>query len=127
MVIDEHGSVAGLATMEDLVEEIVGEIHDETETRRDVVADGEGAWLLAGHADIGRLDDLFGRRPEVPGDAATVAGLVNTLAGHVPQVGEVIEHQGLRFEILAANGLKVDRMRVSRAAPPEPAHKEPAG
>ena len=119
MVIDEHGSVAGLATMEDLVEEIVGEIHDETETRRDVVADGEGVWLVAGHVDIGRLGDLFGTRLELPGDAATVAGLVNTLAGHVPQAGEVLEHDGLRFEILAANGLKVDRMRVSRAAPPD--------
>jgi putative hemolysin len=120
IVIDEYGSVAGLATMEDLVEEIVGEIHDETETQRDVLPEGDNSYLVAGHVDIDRLGELFGSRPEVPGDAATVAGLVNTLAGHVPQVGEVLEHDGLRFEIVAADGLKVDRMRIRAIPPPEP-------
>ncbi len=118
IVIDEYGSVAGLATMEDLVEEIVGEIHDETETPRDVVAEPGQSYLVAGHVDIDRLEELFGVRPEAPGDATTVAGLVNALAGHVPQVGEVFDCDGLRFEIVAANGLKVDRLRI-RARPPE--------
>ena len=113
VVIDEYGSVAGVATMEDLVEEIVGEIHDETETPGEVVADGDNCYLVAGHADIDRLEELFGVRPETPAEVATVAGLVNALAGHVPQPGEVFDHNGLRFEVLAANGLKVDRLRIS--------------
>ena len=113
VVIDEYGSVAGVATMEDLVEEIVGEIHDETETPGEVVAEGNNSYLVAGHADIDRLEELFGVRPETPAEVATVAGLVNALAGHVPQPGEVFDHNGLRFEVLAANGLKVDRLRIS--------------
>ncbi len=116
IVIDEYGSVAGLATMEDLVEEIVGEIHDETETQRDVVPEGNNSFIVAGHLDIDRLNELFGVRPDVPAGVATVAGLVNSLAGHVPQPGEVLDHDGLEFQILASNGLKVDRMRI-RARP----------
>lgn len=128
IVIDEYGSVAGLATMEDLVEEIVGEIHDETETQRDVVAEGGNSYVVSGNLDIDRLADLFGVRPEVPGDVATVAGLVNALAGHVPQVGEVLDHDGLCFEILAANGLKVDRLRIrARPAGAEEASPPAAG
>jgi CBS domain containing-hemolysin-like protein len=116
IVIDEYGSVAGLATIEDLVEEIVGEIHDETETQRDVVAEGNNSFIVAGHLDIDRLNELFGVRPDVPAGVATVAGLVNSLAGHVPQAGEVLDHNGLEFQILASNGLKVDRLRI-RARP----------
>ena len=126
VVIDEYGSVAGVATMEDLVEEIVGEIHDETETPGEVVADGDNCYLVAGHADIDRLEELFGVRPETPAEVATVAGLVNALAGHVPQPGEVFDHNGLRFEVLAANGLKVDRLRISaRQAGTEEASSPP--
>ena len=112
IVVDEYGQVAGLATMEDLLEEIVGEIHDETETAADIIAEGDQSYVVPGNLDIDRLEDLFGVRPEPPGDATTVAGLVNALAGHVPQPGEMLEHSGLRFEILAGNGLKVDRLRV---------------
>ena len=126
VVIDEYGSVAGVATMEDLVEEIVGEIHDETETPGEVVADGDNCYLVAGHADIDRLEELFGVRPETPAEVATVAGLVNALAGHVPQPGEVFDHNGLHFEVLAANGLKVDRLRIStRQAGAEEASSRP--
>jgi len=116
IVIDEYGSVAGLATIEDLVEEIVGEIHDETETQRDVVPEGNNSFIVSGHLDIDRLNELFGVRPDVPAGVATVAGLVNSLAGHVPQAGEVLDHDGLEFQILASNGLKVDRLRI-RARP----------
>ncbi len=124
VVIDEYGSVAGLATMEDLVEEIVGEIRDESETQPDVIQESQNTYLVAGHVDVDRLTELFGARPEAPGDAATVAGLVNSLAGHVPQPGEVLEHDRLRFEILAGNGLKVDRLRIS-ALPPEEQQRPP--
>lgn len=119
MVIDEYGSVAGLVTMEDVVEEIVGEIHDETETSRDVVPESGGkSFLVSGTLDVDRLGELFGVRPEVPGDATTVAGLVNAIAGHVPQAGEVLVHDGLEFTVLAGNGLRVDRLRI-RPRPPE--------
>ncbi len=124
IVIDEYGSVAGLATMEDLVEEIVGEIHDETETQHEIFAEAGGSYVVAGHVDLDRLVDMFGARTEVPGDATTLAGLVNALAGHVPQPGEVLDHDGLQFEILAGNGLRVDRLRI-RALPPPTAETGP--
>src|SRR5258708_4613197 len=104
IVIDEYGAVAGIVTLEDLVEEIVGEIGDEHEAAIDVV----------------RLADLFDLRLE-PSDTATGGGLVSELAGRIPQPGEVIEEDGLRFEILQSTDRKVEKVRVSRARAGTPA------
>ncbi len=116
IVIDEYGAVAGLVTLEDLVEEIVGEIRDEHEQATDIVRDSEGVYVLQGNVDVGRLEDLFDLRLE-PRDAATVGGLVNALAGHIPHPGEVIEDDGLRFEVLESTERKVKKVRVSRTQP----------
>ncbi len=123
VVVDEHGSVAGLATVEDLVEEIVGEMPDESEGRPVVVADGH-SYLVAGRADVDVLEKIFGTRPSSAGEAATVAGLVNVLAGHVPRTGEIIEAEGLRFEVLKSSERLVERVRIS--ALPAPGTSAPA-
>jgi len=102
--------------LEDLVEEIVGEIRDEHEEATDIVREGENAYVILGNVDVGRLQDLFGLRLE-PRDTTTVAGLVSAFAGHIPQQGEVIEKEGLRFEVLGSTDRKVEKVRVSRAAP----------
>jgi CBS domain containing-hemolysin-like protein len=121
IVIDEYGGVAGLATLEDLVEEIVGEIRDEHEDSNDVVREGESAYVIKGTVDVGRLEDLFDLRLE-PRDTTTVGGLVSAMVGRIPQPGEVIEEEALRFEILESTDRKVDKVRVSRAQPgPQPA------
>ncbi len=121
IVIDEYGGVAGLATLEDLVEEIVGEIRDEHEDSTDVVREGESAYVIKGTVDVGRLEDLFDLRLE-PRDTTTVGGLVSAMVGRIPQPGEVIEEEALRFEILESTDRKVERVRVSRAQPgPQPA------
>jgi CBS domain containing-hemolysin-like protein len=119
IVIDEYGAVAGLVTLEDLVEEIVGEIRDEHEEATDIVRESEGAYVMQGNVDIGRLQDLFDLRLESR-DASTVGGLVNALAGHIPHAGEIIEEDGLRFEILDSTERKVERVRVSRTQPELP-------
>jgi putative hemolysin len=116
IVIDEYGSVAGLVTLEDLVEEIVGEIRDEHEHAQDIVREGEGAYVMQGTVDVGRLQDLFDLRLDWR-DTATVGGLVSAIAGRIPQPGEVIEEEGLRFEILESTDRKVERVRVSRTHP----------
>ena len=111
IVIDEYGGVAGLVTIEDLVEEIVGEISDEHEAAQ-VVRETDTSYLIPGNMDVDRLEELLGVRPDRRG-AATVAGLVSELAGRIPKKGEVVEEDGLRLEILQATDRKVERVRVS--------------
>jgi putative hemolysin len=111
IVIDEYGGVAGLVTIEDLVEEIVGEIRDEHEAG-DVVKESETSYIFNGNTDVDLLEKLLGVRPEEK-EATTIAGLVSELAGHIPKAGEVFEENGLRFEVLESTERRVDRVRVS--------------
>ncbi|HEX4426851.1 MAG TPA: hemolysin family protein [Terriglobales bacterium] len=115
IVVDEYGGVAGLVTIEDLVEEIVGEIGDEHE-KAQVSRESEHSYVVPGNMDIDRLDELFGMRPEGR-ESATIAGLVSELAGRIPQKGEVIEEHGLRFEVLESTKRKVQRVRISVPEP----------
>jgi len=115
IVVDEYGGVAGLCTIEDLVEEIVGEIRDEHE-KAEFVRESEHSYIVPGNMDIDRLDELFGLRPEGK-EAATVAGLVSELAGRIPQKGEVVEEGGLRFEVLDSTERRVERVRISAVEP----------
>jgi putative hemolysin len=116
IVIDEYGNTAGLATMEDMVEEILGEIHDEHEPERDVLKQPDGSFVVAGSLDLDRLHDLLEFRPPDETESTTIGGLVTEWLGHVPHVGEVIEREGIRLEVLAGDELKVEQVRVSKAA-----------
>src|SRR5438034_1412748 len=120
VVIDEYGSLAGIVTLEDLLEEIVGEIRDEHEEADDIVPEGNSAYVVRGNVDVDRLDDLFDLRLE-PKDATTVGGLVSAMIGRIPRAGEVIEEDGLRFEILESTDRKIEKLRVSRSKPRPPA------
>lgn len=111
VVVDEYGGVAGLVTIEDLVEEIVGEIRDEHE-KSEIVKESETSYIFNGNTDIDLLEKLLGVRPEEK-EATTIAGLVSELAGHIPKAGEVLEGNGLRFEVLESTERRVDRVRVS--------------
>ncbi len=115
IVVDEYGGVAGLVTIEDLVEEIVGEIRDEHE-KAEVVRESDHSYVVKGGVDVDRLDELFGLRPEGR-ESATIAGLVSELAGHIPQKGEVVEENGLRFEVIESTARKVERVRITSAQP----------
>ena len=111
IVVDEYGGVAGLVTIEDLVEEIVGEIGDEHD-KTDIVRENDRSYIVPGNMDVDRLDELFGVRPEGK-ESATVAGLVSELAGRIPKQGEVVEESGLRFEVLQSTARRVERVRIS--------------
>ena len=125
IVVDEYGSVSGIVTAEDLVEEIVGEIGEEDrQPAPDVVRESAGSMVLRGSLAVDKLNELFGVEltdPEPGGGAATLAGLLNHVAGHVPAAGERIDYDGLEFEILEANQRKVLRLRARRAAAPHSA------
>jgi putative hemolysin len=115
IVVDEYGGVAGLVTIEDLVEEIVGEIRDERD-KPDVVRDGDRGFIVSGGMDVDRLGELFGTKPEGK-ESATIAGLVSELAGRIPRKGEIVEEDGLRFEVLESTDRKVERVRVTAVQP----------
>jgi putative hemolysin len=115
IVVDEYGGVAGLVTIEDLVEEIVGEIRDERD-KPEIVREGERSFIVSGGMDVDRLDELFGVKPEGK-ESATIAGLVSELAGRIPGKGEVVEEDGLRFEVLESTDRKVERVRVTAPQP----------
>jgi CBS domain containing-hemolysin-like protein len=113
IVVDEYGGVAGLVTIEDLVEEIVGEIGDEHE-KAQLVQESENSYVVPGSMDVDRLDELFGRRPEGH-ESSTIAGLVSELAGRIPKKGEVVEDDGLKFEVLDSTNRRVERVRITTA------------
>jgi CBS domain containing-hemolysin-like protein len=122
IVIDEYGGVAGLVTIEDLIEEIVGAISDEHETESEaVVREADGSWQVPGSMEVEKLGDLLNMDAERPedSDATTVAGLVSEAAGRIPQAGEVIEHYGIRFEILASTDRRIERLRIGRTTQEE--------
>jgi len=122
VVIDEYGAVSGIVTIEDLVEQIIGEISDEHETVPEVVKDGHDGYIVSGNVDVDRLADLFGVHPQDSG-AATIAGLVSEAAGRIPQAGEIVEADGLRYEILQSTDRRIDRIRVTPVAHPHSAEK----
>jgi putative hemolysin len=115
IVVDEYGGVAGLVTIEDLVEEIVGEIRDEHE-KPEIVRENPESYIVSGGMDVDRLAELFGTKPEGK-ESATIAGLVSELAGHIPQKGETVDEDGLRFEVLESTDRKVERVRITVAQP----------
>ena len=120
IAIDEYGLVSGVVTVEDLVEEIVGEIGEEDrKSAPDVIREMGGAMVLRGSVPVDKIGELFGVQLNAAAqhsNATTVAGLLNGVAGHVPRTGEAIEFDGLRFEVLEANQRKVLRVRARRAA-----------
>jgi putative hemolysin len=115
VVVDEYGNTAGLATLEDLVEEILGEIRDEHEPEMDVMQDSNGGYIVAGSCDLDRLQDLFEFRPQEKAESTTVGGLIAEWLGHVPYVGESVERNGIRVEVLAANERRVEQVRIIRS------------
>ena len=116
IVIDEYGSVAGVVTIEDLLEEIVGEIRDEHEVDSDITRENENSYIVRGTVDIYRLNELFHFEPPEGHEATSVAGLVSELMGRIPEKGAAVEEGGLRFEVLQSTKRRIEKVRVQRLA-----------
>ena len=117
MVIDEYGGVSGLVTVEDILEEIVGEIEDEDiegDELNDIVEQGKGCYEVLGSTEIGKIERLFDMEIEAD-DFTTIAGLVINESGKVPRTGERLTFRGLQLEVLEADERRIGRLRVKRA------------
>ena len=114
IVVDEYGHTAGLATMEDLMEEIVGEIRDESEPEPDVVQESANSFLVSGNLDLDRLEEIADFRPAEDFESTTIGGLVTEQLGHVPATGAKVRLDGIEIEVLAADERHVKALRVRR-------------
>jgi len=121
IVVDEYGGTAGLVTVEDLVEEIVGEISDEHEDSQaaERTPVGDGSWRLDGRAHLEALEELFGVEIE-DAEVETVGGLVLSALGDVPGPGETVELHGLRFTVEEVANRRIQTLRVERVPPAAP-------
>jgi putative hemolysin len=115
MAVDEYGNTAGLVTLEDLVEEVFGEIRDEHEPGLDVTQDAEGGYIVSGNFGVDRLEELVQFRPPEETESTTVGGLLMEWLGRVPQPGETVQRAGIRMEVLAGDELRVKQVRISQA------------
>jgi magnesium and cobalt transporter len=117
IVIDEFGNTAGLITIEDVLEEIVGEIEDEFDEKEgetSIYTLADGSHRVAGDADIAVVNDFFGARLPVD-DFDTIGGLVSHEIGHVPRRGESLTLGGLAFNVMLTRGGAVRWFKVTRA------------
>jgi CBS domain containing-hemolysin-like protein len=125
IVLDEFGQTAGLVTIEDVLEEIVGEIQDEfdVEEAPSLIAQPDGTYLVDGRTPLNDLNDRFGL--DLPSDTVTsVGGLLSDVRGRVPEVGEVIPFDGVRIEVVASDDRRVIQVRLSFARTDETNEKE---
>jgi putative hemolysin len=117
MVIDEYGGVAGLVTVEDILEEIVGEIEDEDksgEEPEEIIPADNGAYEVLGSTEIGKIERLFGMEIEAD-DFTTIAGLVIAEKGSVPRRGEHLNFRGLEVEVTEADEKRISRLRLRKS------------
>jgi putative hemolysin len=118
IVVDEFGGVAGLVTIEDILEEIAGEIHDEDEIGEmmQISRDANGHYVIPGNTSIHEVEELFGVTLD-SGENTTIAGFINSVMGRVPRKGEKYQHQGLEFEVKEADRRKIHKLLVSQTLP----------
>ncbi len=112
IVMDEFGSTAGIVTLEDILEEIVGEIWDEHDERvEEIVELGEGEYVVLGMASISKVFDLFDLDEET--DSSNANGWAMEVLGKMPEVGDSFERFGLAVEILETNGKRVEKLKIT--------------
>jgi putative hemolysin len=122
IVVDEFGATRGMVTLEDVLEELVGELLTEHHERVEqmIVPDEQGGWLVDGTVSLADLLERLGcktQRASLPRNVSSVAGLVLEELGRLPQLGEQVIWQGLRFEVVDLDGRRIDRLRVQAERP----------
>lgn len=117
IVLDEHGGTAGMLTLEDVLEVIVGDIDDEYQfTQSDVKQLGENSWLMEGSTPVEELNDALRLHLDPSGVYSTLAGLVLAELGHMPKVGDSIVSNGYKMTVREMDHLRIARVLVQKAA-----------
>jgi putative hemolysin len=117
IVLDEYGGTEGMVTLEDVLEELVGEIHSEHHRDRDApfVDRGDGSWLVDGGAGVEALAEVFGLRLDPgPRDYSTVSGLVLARLERIPSTGDTTDWQGLSIEVVDMDGRRIDKLLIKK-------------
>jgi len=120
MVVDEFGSILGLVTTEDLLEQLVGEIHDEFDVVEKPLTLADGAVVFDAALNVRDLDNQYNiTLPEDPA-YATVGGFIMDQLGFIPRGGESFDFEGYRFTVVEMDGRRVARVKIHRLRPAEP-------
>jgi putative hemolysin len=126
LIVDEYGDIQGMVTLSDVMSALVGDVTVIGEEQDpDAVQRQDGSWLLDGGVALDRFRDLLGTDIEFPGEDEgayhTLAGFLLYQLGYIPKASEVVEWEGLRFEVMDMDGNRIDRILVIPALPPAPA------
>lgn len=112
LVVDEYGSVLGLVTPTDVLEVIAGEFPDEDSGDPSAVQESDGSWTLDASLDLRRVEHLLGYQLSSDDSFSTLAGYVLQQLGRLPNVGDTFISEGLRFEVVAMDGARIERLKV---------------
>jgi magnesium and cobalt transporter len=122
VVIDEYGGTAGIVSVEDIVEELVGEIKDEYDVEGDpLTVEADGGVVVDGRVSIDRLEEALETELSLDEEIDTVGGLVTSIFGQIPRAGERTSYRGFEVEVLAAERKRVNRVRFRRVPVADPA------
>jgi putative hemolysin len=114
IVIDEYGGTSGLVTLEDLIEEIVGSIHDELEAEeKDVQVVDEKNFVVSGQSPLDEVNELLGSELQSK-DFNTLGGFVFGLFGRMPKIGEQLKYKNLKLEVLDLEGRKISKVKITK-------------
>jgi putative hemolysin len=118
VAIDEYGGTAGIVSIEDICEELVGEIKDEYDVETEPISvEADGSVLVAGRVNLDRLEEALEATLEDGSEIGTVGGLVTSTFGRIPRAGESLEYRGFRLEVVDAERKRVNRVRFRRLPP----------
>ena len=116
VVIDEFGGVSGVVSMEDIIEEIVGDIRDEYDDDLEAIVEEDGAYTVQGDTDVYELEERLGLDLEQPEDFQTVSGLLSFKLGKIPQPKDRVEIGGYLFEVLGVERNRIQKVKVTRVS-----------